>query len=286
MKDEIAHNVIPRPALVSDDKFRLLVEHSLVGIYVIQDNRFVYVNSTMAEIFGFSREELTSAPLLDFVFEEDRWLVGENVRKRIQGQVESIRYTLRAVRKDGSVIYIEAHGSQTEYEGRSAVLGMLLDITRRKHDEERIKTSVMEDRNLKAALDEHAIVSVTDQQGMITYANDKFCSISKYSREELLGQDHRIINSGYHSKEFIQALWRTIVQGRIWKGEIRNRAKDGTFYWVATTIIPFLNAERKPEQYVSIHADITERKQAEAELEKAHQQMIESSHRAASFSRN
>ena len=151
--------------------------------------------------------------------------------------------------------------------------GLEREIAERKRAEEALKeslatseTALRELANQKFALDEHAIVAVTDIQGAITYVNEKFCAISQYSKEELIGQNHRILNSGYHSKEFFQQMYRTIGNGQVWRGEMRNRAKDGSLYWVDATIVPFAGADGRPRQHVAIHADITERKRAEDEI--------------------
>ena len=148
-------------------------------------------------------------------------------------------------------------------------LDLKKEIVQKTSAQEKLQHSLRELEDLKFALDQHAIVARTDERGIITFANDKFCSVSQYAREELLGQDHRILNSRYHSKEFFAGLWKTIKSGEVWKGEVKNRAKDGSFYWVDSTIVPFRDGFGRPKQFIVIRMDITGLKRIEEELRAA-----------------
>ena len=154
--------------------------------------------------------------------------------------------------------------------GNSALLE---EIKERKRIEGEMAGNLKALAEFKDALDAHCIVAITDTRGKITYANDKFCAISKYSREELIGQSHRIVNSNYHSKAFMEELWQTISNGKIWQNIIKSKTKDGSFYWLDTTIVPFIGVDGKPTQYISIRSDITTSMQAQETLHDAHQEL-------------
>jgi PAS domain S-box-containing protein len=137
-----------------------------------------------------------------------------------------------------------------------------------KQIEKKLNKTLKKLEDIEFALNESSIVAITDKKGMIHYVNKKFCEISKYEEEELIGQDHKIVNAGYHSKAFFKQMWQTIGSGKVWKSEVKNKAKDGSFYWVDTTIVPFLDRYGKPYQYVSIRNDITRKKEMEEEVKR------------------
>ncbi|MEM4997691.1 EAL domain-containing protein [Priestia sp. SB1] len=135
-----------------------------------------------------------------------------------------------------------------------------------KHFESKFKETLKKLNDIEFALNESSIVAITDNKGFINHVNDKYCETSKYERHELLGQNHRIVNSNYHSEIFLKNLWKTIQSGNVWHGEVKSKAKDGSYYWVDTTIVPFLDEEGHPYQYVSIRNDITKRKAYEEKI--------------------
>ena len=144
--------------------------------------------------------------------------------------------------------------------------GTIQDVTEKTLAEQIIIEKAKEINDVRSALDESSIVTITDEKGIVSFVNDKFCSISKYSKEELLGKYHYLDNPAYKINKFIKNIFKIISNGQVWQGEIKNVAKDGSFYWVNSTIVPFLNGEGKPYQYISISTDITEQKQAQQSL--------------------
>lgn len=115
------------------------------------------------------------------------------------------------------------------------------------------------------AIDRNIICSITDSKGVIIYVNRKFCAVSKFTKKELIGHNHRILNSGFHTKEFFKNMWGTIKSGEIWQGEVKNKAKDGTFFWLDNTIFPVFDENKKIVQYFSMRLSIDEKKIAEEE---------------------
>ncbi|MDZ8055585.1 MAG: PAS domain S-box protein [Aulosira sp. ZfuVER01] len=224
------------------------------------DGYFKQLNPAWIKTLGWSYQELLSKPFIDFIHPEDR----ENttlVAQKLVSSGDVISFENRYICADSSYKWLSWNA--TYFDKENLIYAVARDITLNKENEIRLKSSIQELETLKFALNAHSLVAITNKKGQITYANDKFCEVSKYSKDELLGQDHRIINSGYHPKEVFEQLWRTITQGKIWRGELKNKAKDGSFYWVDTLIVPTLSPEGKPEQYVAIRTDITQRKLSE-----------------------
>jgi PAS domain S-box-containing protein len=260
----------------SEERFRATFDQAAVGIsHSAPDGRWLRVNQKLSNIVGYTQEELLEKTFQDITHPDDLEANLEQLRQLLDGEIRTSSMEKRYFRKDGSIVWVYLTVSLVrEPSGEPKYfIAVIEDINERKQAEEALQASLKELADLKFAIDEAAIVAFTDQRGRITYANDKFCQISKYSKEELVGQDHRIINSGYHPKEYIRNLWRTIDRGYVWRGELKNRAKDATHYWVDTTIVPFLNERGRPYQYVAIHSDITAHKAAEENLAaRTHQQ--------------
>ncbi len=233
--------------------------------------RVIWTNQAFLDATGYSETEVLGRRAFDLFLPVD---VNRSTQKAFQRELEetdSARAILPCKTPSGASFWadIEAQltvGPTGVAEGYQAIFNDVSALVEAREESRRAseeaRKALAHLSAYQSALDKHAIVAITDLRGKIIFANDQFCWISGYSREELIGQDHRLLNSGTHPKSFFVEMWRTIGRGRSWNGQIQNRAKNGRLYWVDTTVIPLMDLNGRPERYVAIRYDITERKEA------------------------
>ncbi|WP_040473869.1 PAS domain S-box protein [Flavobacterium frigoris] len=296
MTDITGKIAIEKALKQSEKKFRQIFETAQEGIWLWDKNTNIsLVNNKMRDLLEYEAEDISNKTIYHFLAEEDKETTVNKLSRIIEGHAVSIE--AKFISKTGREVWthISANPLFDDDNELKGTLAMFTDISESKrvalelerfNNELSIQIDLTQNRqaelinvnkelsDFKFAIDESCIVAITDQKGLITHANDNFCKISKFTNEELMGQDHRLCSSGYHSKEYMKDMWKTIAKGNIWKGELKNKAKDGTEYWVASTIIPFLDKKGKPYQYVATRFDITERKKAEINLELQYKELV------------
>ncbi|RNI26249.1 PAS domain S-box protein [Rufibacter latericius] len=248
---------------------------------------YMEVNDNYSQFFGYEKEELIGKTSMDLNLwknPEDRSSLIRQLREK--GALRSLEMEART--KNGEMRHISTHADLVKLDGKECLVTALVDITEKKEADDLVKNlnislkksvaeRIKEISDYKYALDQSAIVTITNTAGIFLYANDNCCAISGYTREELIGQHYRITDAGYHSEAFFEEMERTLASGRIWKGELKTKSKNGTYYWTETTIVPILDASGVPHQCLSIRWDITPKKDTEAALLRAFEELEKSS---------
>lgn len=235
--------------------YQSLADHVAVGLYLIEDDHFRYVNMRLAQLLGYTRDELVGMSLYDIVAHDERQRVAETLRQTLTGDRSSIHYERKARRKDGSYIDVEIFGSRVQIGDKLLVAGVMVDVTTRKQDE-----NMAELTGLVYEHSRHAMV-VTDANGVIITVNPAFSDITGYTLDEVVGRRMNVLSSGRHDKEFFRAMWQSIQETGSWDGEIWNRRKDGNEYVEKLTITTTFNEDGSVRCRVGMFSDITEQKQ-------------------------
>ncbi|RFC33452.1 MAG: PAS domain S-box-containing protein/diguanylate cyclase (GGDEF) domain-containing protein [Candidatus Nitrotoga sp. SPKER] len=262
-----------------DTRLRTIIDAAPDAVVLMNSNGILTGWNEQAEkIFGWTREETIGHMLHDLIIPpqyRDAHIQGlKHFLAFGKGAALNKRIEITGLHRDGHQFAIELAISPVKQKGKYEFCAFIHDITARKKTEnlllgakEDAERSSAELISYIQAIDQHALVSVADPSGRIIQANDKFCEVSGYSREEILGHDHRIINSETHPSAFFVEMWATIASGDIWRGEICNRAKNGTLYWVDSTIVPLKGANGQIVRYISVRVDITKRKESEQHIQ-------------------
>ncbi len=226
---------------------------------------FETVNQQLETTLGYTQKEITATPFITFLHSDDVAASMERYKNYQVAHKNKPTTINRYRKKDGSYVWIEWRSIPNTITGKIYAIGR--NITERKQIDEILQNTLKDLANYKYALNESSIIAITDANGNMQHVNDNFCTISKFNREELIGQNMRIVNSGYHNKEFFSHLWHTILKGEIWKGEIRDYTKDKSIFWVYTVIVPLQDDTHTTQQYIAIMTDFTARKEAEFQLD-------------------
>jgi PAS domain S-box-containing protein len=245
----------------SEEKYRTLVEGSLAGTYIFQDGKFKFVSGQILSIFGFTPQEvLNTRKILEIVHPEDRKKVIKLFTSNLKGDISKSGFQFRIIKKNGEIAWVEVLNNLINYEGKSALLGTMLDIT------DRIKAEQRNRIMSQLLLSLNDAVVLTDENGNILEVNDVFCRITGYSKDEVIGKNPRILKSGLHDANFYKEMWDSILTKGYWKGEIINKKKNGEFYFALLSISSIKDEVHGLTYYLGIQSDITERKKAEEQI--------------------
>ncbi|MFN3134275.1 MAG: PAS domain S-box protein [Candidatus Kryptonium sp.] len=245
----------------SEEKYRTLVESSLVGTYIFQDGKFKFVSGQLVSILGFSKDEiLDTRSIFEFVHPDDRQKVFEIFASNLKGGISSGSFSFRVRKKSGEIAWVEVFNNPIIYEGKPALLGTMLDIT------DKIKAEQRDRLLSNLLLNLNDAIVITDEQANILEVNDAFCKITGYSKEEVIGKNPRILKSGLHDEEFYKNMWNSILTKGHWSGEIINKRKNGEIYFAFLSISSVKDELHGVTYYLGIQSDITERKKIEEQI--------------------
>ncbi|MBI3984538.1 MAG: PAS domain-containing protein [Candidatus Levybacteria bacterium] len=258
-----------------EKKFKTLVENSWEAVLLVDAKaRLLYATPSIVKLFGRKFDEFMGVSGIKFVHPLDITKVLKKLSTLLLKPNSRVTLESRIKHKLGHYRWVEATATNLLKDPDvKAIVVNLRDITERKTSEENLKTALKDLQDMKYALDQSSIVSITNNKGIIEYVNDRYTQISKYAKKELIGKTHHLLSSNYHPKEFFHNLWKTVLSGKVWHGEIRNKAKDGSFYWEDTTIVPFLDHLGRPKQFIEIKKDITKQKKFYEDLQTSEERL-------------